>query len=345
VKPRVAALATALLLVAGCGGAGAGRTGTAPALVAIGAGLQGPPGWTVTVYARGLPKVAAFANDAQGHLWVATADYTDSGHDGLYLVARAGAVPIEVVTGLHTPLGLLWYQDSLYVSSTGRVDAFTNFDGTAFQSRRRVVTFPDGVGEVNSLALSPAGRLELGISAPCDHCVPTSPWSAAVVSFLPDGRDLKVDASGIRAPVGLAYYPGTDDLFVTMNQQDDLGSSTPGDSLAVVRAGQAWHFPNCFGQGGTACPGVAQATAVLDKHAAVSDVAVVGNTAFVAEWALGKVQQVALTRVGARYTGTAAAFLRGVKNPVAVVTGPDGGLYVGDWSSGTVYRVTPATGR
>jgi len=60
-----------------------------------------------------------------------------------------------------------------------------------------------------------------------------------VVSFLPDGSDLRVEAGGIRAPVGLAYYPGTNDLFVTMNQRDDLGAQTPGDWLAVVRAGQS----------------------------------------------------------------------------------------------------------
>jgi glucose/arabinose dehydrogenase len=206
-KPRMATLAAVLLLTAGCGGATSTRAASAGSLVAIGSGLQGRTGGSATVYARGLPKVAAFAFDPEGRLWVATADYLDSGHDGLYLLARAEAAPLEVVTGLHTPLGLLWYRGSLYVSSASRVDAFSGFDGTAFQSRRSVVTFPAGVGEVNSLALSPAGRLELGISAPCDHCVPTGPWSAAVVSFLPDGSDPKVDARGIRAPVGWPTSP------------------------------------------------------------------------------------------------------------------------------------------
>ena len=55
-----------------------------------------------------------------------------------------------------------------------------------------------------------------------------------------------------------------------MNQRDDLGSKTPGDWLAVVREGQDWGFPGCWGQGGKACEGVPEPAAVLDAHAAES---------------------------------------------------------------------------
>jgi len=338
----MAVLAALMVLAASCA-----ASAPTPVLVAIGAGLSGPAGMTATVYAKGLANAAAFAFDAQGRLWVATADYSDSGKDGVFVVDRAASTPTEVVTGLHTALGLAWYRGWLYVASTGRVDAYTDFDGHAFATHRTVLVLPSGVGESNALQVSPEGRLVMGVSAPCDHCSPPSPWSAAVLSFLPDGSDLRVEASGIRAPVGLAYFPGTSDLFVTMNQRDDLGARTPGDWLAVVRRGQAWHFPACFGQGGADCAGAPAPTAVLDKHAAVSDVAIVtgqlgpavGTAALVAEWAPGKVQRVALVRRGSVYTGTVEPFLTGVKNPVAVILGPDRAVYVGDWSSGTIYRI------
>ena len=126
--------------------------------------------------------------------------------------------------------------------------------------------------------MSPEGRLVLGVSASCDDCTPTSRYAAAVLSFLPDGSDLQVVAGGIRAPVGLAYVPGTGDLLVSMNQRDQLGDATPGDWLAIVQAGQDWGFPDCYGQGGTVCQGVPVPLAVLDKHAAVSGVAVVTGT-------------------------------------------------------------------
>jgi glucose/arabinose dehydrogenase len=286
--------------------------------------------------------VSAFAFDSKDRLWAATADSTDRGTDGVYLIPKAGASPVEVVKGPHTPLGLLWYQESLYVASAGRVDAYSDLNGTQFANRRTILALPAGVGESNQLVLAPDGRMQMGISAPCDHCVPASKWSATVVSFRPDGSDLRIDASGIRAPVGLAYFPNRTDLFVTMNQRDDLGGKTPGDWLAVVRPGQDWHFPSCYGQGGPPCAGVPQPTAVLDKHAAVSGVAIVtgqlgpavGTSALVAEWVFGKVQSVSLS------TGSVSPFLTGLKNPVPVLLGSDRALFVGDWGTGTVYRIS-----
>jgi glucose/arabinose dehydrogenase len=62
----------------------------------------------------------------------------------------------------------------------------------------------------------------------------------------------------------------------------------------------------------------------------------------VAEWAKGVVLRVALTAQGDTYRGTAMPFLTGLTNPVPVATAPDGTLLVGDWGTGTVYRVAPA---
>jgi glucose/arabinose dehydrogenase len=171
-----------------------------------------------------------------------------------------------------------------------------------------------------------------------------------VVSFLPDGSDLRVEARGIRAPIGLVYHPQTGDLFVTMNQRDDLGAATPGDWLAVVRNGQDWGFPDCYGQADAVCAGVPKPVAELDPHAAVSGVAIVtgqlagaiGAAAVVAEWQTGDVLLVDLTNDGSGYAGTVKPFITGLQNPMPVVTAPDGALVLGDWSTGTVYRITSA---
>ncbi|HYB25848.1 MAG TPA: hypothetical protein VEF89_04480 [Solirubrobacteraceae bacterium] len=142
------------------------------------------------------------------------------------------------------------------MSSVGRVTAYTDFNGTRFRHAKTILRGPVPGGENNDLVLAPDGRFLMGITANCDHCAPRSKWSGSIVSFRPDGSDLQLYAARIRAPVGLALYPGTSDLFVTMNQRDDLGARSPADDLAVVRPGTDWRFPGCYHQGGPACTGV-----------------------------------------------------------------------------------------
>jgi glucose/arabinose dehydrogenase len=90
---------------------------------------------------------------------------------------------------------------------------------------------------------------------------------------------------------------------------------------------------------------------VLDPHAAVSGIVIVtgelgdaiGTSALVAEWATGLVQQVPLSpSAESGQQATARPFISGVKNPVALARTPDGAVLVGDWTTGVVYRISPA---
>src|SRR5690242_10554117 len=290
---RIAPLLALTLLVAACGSRSADPAGP------IGAGLRGPSGLHATVYARGLSHVSALTFDAAGRLWATTSGSSTHATDGVFLVARPGAKPVKIVGGLDAPLGLVWVGNRLIVSSLGRVTSYGDFDGRRFRTSRVVVDGPVAGGENNNVVLAPDGRLVMGVSASCDHCVPTSSWSGTIVTFRPDGSDLRILASGVRAAYGLAYLPGTSTLFATMNQRDDLGAKTPGDWLAVVEAGQDWGFPSCYGQHAAGCAGKPGPAAVLDAHAAAGGAALVrdrygadGPSALVAEWEVGIVQRV-----------------------------------------------------
>jgi glucose/arabinose dehydrogenase len=364
VRAATAVTVVLLAVTAGCGGRGvASKDSPTSALVDMGHGLRGPAGSRAVIASTGAAHVASLAEDAIGRLWFGTADYDDTGHDGVYLSSGVTSKPLEVLAAQHTVLGLAWVGDELYVASKERVDAYSGFDGTAFASHRTVVTFEPGVGEVNQIVMGPDGRFRLGISSPCDSCTPTVPHAGSVVSFLPDGSDLRTEASAIRAPVGLAYVPGTADLLVTMNQRDDLGQRTPGDWLSHVSDGQDWRQPACYGQGAakdevrsgrseanlrrsslgpSTCAGVPAPVATLDPHAAASGVAIVGGAAIVAEWTKGKVLRIGLHHDGATYTGTAAPFVTGIPKPMAVLASANGSVLVGDWQHGTVYRIEAA---
>jgi glucose/arabinose dehydrogenase len=321
-------VALAVLCLAACGGK-SGKLGS------IGEGLRGPAGTKATLYASGLPQMSAFAFDARGRLWVTTSGATTHLTDGVFVVAAPGEKPVRVVSGIRGPLGLVWVGSKLIVSSLGKVTAFRDLQGTRFHSATPIVDGPVAGGENNNVILSPDGRLVMGVSTSCDHCVPASKWSASIVTFRPDGSDLQLYATRIRAAYGLDYYPGTSDLFASMNQRDDLGAKTPGDWLAFVRKGQNWGFPACYGQ----CKLAPSPVAVLDPHAAAGGVAILDGNAFVSEWQLGKVQRVVLTKTGSGYTGKVEPYLTGLKEPLPLLTTADGGLLVGDWQTGRIYRI------
>ncbi|MDP9255105.1 MAG: hypothetical protein M3Q31_00905, partial [Actinomycetota bacterium] len=344
--PVVAMLAALALVAAGCGGRSA--TTAATGRVAIGHGLQGPAGLKATVFATGLRNVSAFAFDASGRLWATTSAASDHSHDGVYMIPRGGGRPVEVISDVKGPLGLVWHAGRLYVTSLGRVDVFSDLRGMRFAKRTAVIVEPAGHGWNNAIVALPGGTLAMSITAACDHCVSHSRWSGTIVSFRPDGSGVRVYASGIRAPFGVVYDMTSGALLTSMNQRDDLGAKTPGDWLALVRDGQNWRFPGCYGQGGGACRGVPAPLAVLDKHAAAGGVAIVsgqlgsavGHVALVTEWARGSVLNVPLRRSGAGYASARATpLLTGFKNPLPLAVASDGALLVGDWSRGTVYRI------
>ena len=345
-KKLSACAAGLALLSAVFGAAGCGKS-PAAGLVPIGAGLDGPAGLRATIYATGLPLMSAFAFDAHGRLWVTTSGDNTHGSDGVYVIERTGAQPVKVISGPKGPLGLLWYGKELIVSSLGRVTAFSGLRGTRFAKRTTILRGPAGGGENNNLILAPDGRLLMGVSASCDYCAPPTKWSGSIVSFKPDGSDLRLFAGRIRAPIGLSFYPGTTDLFATMNQRDDLGAHTPGDWLAFVRQGENWGFPACYGQAEAVCAGVPKPIAVLDSHGAVGGIAMLtsqlggrfAGSALVAEWKLRKVQRVALRKDGATYTGVVEPLLTGLEHPLPLIATQDGAVLVGDWGTGKIYRI------
>jgi len=339
-------LIVAVLALVPATGANARTTRTS-----IGAGITGPSSLHASVYARGLAHVAALAEDADGNVWAATATGSTDAADGVYVI-EAGGTPRLVIDDVDAPLGLVWLDNALYVARHAGIEEYSGYDGTSFAEHHAVLTLPDDVGLVSGLVVGADGRLVTGVSAPCDACTPTSPWSAAIVSVGTDGSDPHVIVRDVRAAVGFAVLPETGELLATMNQRDGLGARTPGDWLAIVAAGQSWGFPDCYGQGGTACAGVPAPVATLDKHAAVSGVAVVdgqlgsqvGTGAAVVEWMTGAVQLVRLRTTAHGYSATTTQFLSGFEHPSPVLVTSTGALLVGDWGRGRIVKVAASAG-
>ena len=69
---------------------------------------------------------------------------------------------------------------------------------------------------------------------------------AAILEMNLDGSDMKVFASGLRNPVGLAFEPNTDVLFTTVNERDMLGDDLVPDFLTSVRRGAFYGWPYAY---------------------------------------------------------------------------------------------------
>ena len=69
---------------------------------------------------------------------------------------------------------------------------------------------------------------------------------AAVNEYAPDGGSHRIFASGLRNPLGLAFYPGTDVLWTSVNERDQLGDDVPPDYITSVRDGGFYGWPYSY---------------------------------------------------------------------------------------------------
>jgi glucose/arabinose dehydrogenase len=72
---------------------------------------------------------------------------------------------------------------------------------------------------------------------------------ATILQVNPDGSNMRVFASGMRNPVGMAWEPQTNVLWAVVNERDGLGDELVPDYLTSVRDGAFYGWPySYFGQ-------------------------------------------------------------------------------------------------
>jgi glucose/arabinose dehydrogenase len=306
-----------------------------------------PAGFSWSVYARSAewdnPTVMAFGPG--GRLFVGDIS------GGLWAVEGAPGGPpptiSRVADGFQLLLGLAWRDGELFVASQGKIEALRDADGDGtFEARRTVV---DGLPAMvlrphsnNSITFGPDGRLYFGVGSTSDGEVEQDPNAAAILSINPDGSDLRVFARGFGNPFAVAFN-SEGQLFGGDNSVRD----EPDEFNHIVEGGH-YGFPYYFGdppQNGTT-----GALGTFPPHSAPTGVSFYSGDDFPAEyrdnafltlWARGELQRVEVARTTAgAYLSRITTFGSGFLYPIGALTGPDGALYVADFGTSAIYRIS-----
>ena len=120
--------------------------------------------------------------------------------------------------------------------------------------------------ELKNIAVDSEGRLYVSIASTCNACLAdtqSTPERATVYRYGPEGGTGQLFARGLRNAEGLAFVPGTDTLWVTVNARDNIPyphddgtgqygqvipeyvDNHPPEALTRVREGGQYGWPFC----------------------------------------------------------------------------------------------------
>jgi glucose/arabinose dehydrogenase len=313
--------------------------------------LKIAPGFAITVYVKsGISNPTSMAFGPDGKLYICNLN------GDIWSVAdKNGTADVPQLYSdqrFHEPVGLAWRGNDLYVSSHSTISVLRDPHGSGrANDRTDIVTgLPWRIYDWhanNGLAFGPDGRLYFPLGATSDASPETHLYAASILSVNPDGSDLKVFATGVRNPYDLAFN-AAGDMFATDNGPDEF-IVTPDDELNYVVQGGDYGFPRFFGLpppgSGTRAP-----VAIFPPHASANGIVfyegrqfptAYDDNAFITLLHRGELDRVQLLKApDGDYLSNVEIFATGFDNPLALAVGPDGSLYVGEFGTGIIYRIS-----
>jgi glucose/arabinose dehydrogenase len=198
--------------------------------------LNVPPNFSVSVMAR-VPGARFLAVAPNGDVLVSV-----PGAGKVVLVRpQTSGDPLvsDFVTGLRNPHDIVFHTIGtttfVYVSESHQINRFVYNTGDKTAGARQVVVagLPDASSpelhgayghQLKNLALGPDHKLYVEISStsnadPADTT--STPVRCAVYQYNADGTGGRLFARGLRNPEGLAFVPGTNELWATVNNRDN----------------------------------------------------------------------------------------------------------------------------
>jgi glucose/arabinose dehydrogenase len=158
----------------------------------------------------------------------------------------------DLLTNLHSPFGLAWIDDTLYVAAADAILAYPYQLGQTEIAARPAVLTPLPGGPINhhwtkDLAVSPDGRYlyaSVGSNSNvAERGLEAEKGRAAIWQVDRQTGAARVYASGLRNPNGLTIHPETGQLWTVVNERDELGPNLVPDYLTSVQEGAFYGWP------------------------------------------------------------------------------------------------------
>lgn len=209
-----------------------------------------PPGFVVSTFAEGgftRPRWMALAPN--GDVFLADSEggkvfvLRDANNDG---VAEERSVFAE---GLRQPFGIAFWHDYVYIGNTDAIIRYQYKPGQlkAMSEAEKIADVPGrGYREhwTRNILFSPDGKkMYVTVGSESNVSVESDPMRASITEFNPDGTGKRIYASGTRNPIGLAWLPGTNNLWAAVQERDRLGDDLVPDFVTEIKDGGFYGWP------------------------------------------------------------------------------------------------------
>ncbi len=273
---------------------------------------RAPEGFSVNIFADRLDHARWLAVAPNGDVFLAE---PRAGHVRILRDAdgdgRAEVSQI-FVGGFARPHGMAIRDDSLYVADVNAVWRLPYKTDDLTASGKQQVTAKGALGGsgghwTRNIVFAPdGGKFYVSVGSGGNIDEENAP-RATVQEFAADGKNQRTFATGLRNPVGIAFYPGSNDLYTVVNERDGMGDELVPDYMVRLKDGGFYGWPYSY-IGGNPQPKFADKRPDLVKQAIVPDLLFRAHTA-----ALGLVFYTA-DQFPADYKGDAFVALHGSWN-------------------------------
>jgi glucose/arabinose dehydrogenase len=213
-----------------------------------GAELKLPKGFEFSQYSSGFERPRFMLLGPNNE--VLLSDMAPGPNGAVYVLTDNGKQKKKLIEGLDRPYGLAIAKDYLYVGEPTSVKRY-KYDAKAMSAGpgEEVVAMKDfGKGHITrSILFSPKGdKMYVGVGSSGNVVEGDPAMRAAINRFNPDGSGHEIWASGLRNPVGLRFYPGSETIWTSVQERDGLGDDLVPDYFTHVQSGGFYGWPYSY---------------------------------------------------------------------------------------------------